>query len=311
MKAAVYRKRGPERVVIEDVLKPVPGGNEVLVKVFAASVNALDYRSMRMGILRDGQVMGADIAGRVEVLGSGVKRFKPGDAVFGDILKYTGSYAEYAGVPETALALIPKGVSFEQAAALPVAGITALQALRYKGGVKPGSSVLICGAGGGVGMFAVQLAKVFGANVTAVCGKGNVALIKELGADRVIDYANENYLDGDEKYDFIAAVNGRHKLSEYRRALKPGGVLVVVGGALSQLFGAMLFGHFQRCIKAGVLAAKPNTEGLEYLAELVRTRKIRSVIDRRYALSETAEAITYLAEGHAHGKVIITVREED
>ncbi len=160
-------------------------------------------------------------------------------------------------------------------------------------------------------MFAVQLAKVFVVHVTAVCGKGNAAIIKELGADRVIDYAGENYLDGGTKYDFIAAVNGKHTLSEYRRALGTGGILVVVGGALSQLFGAMLFGRFQRGMKTGVLTTKPNAEGLEYLAELVRTQKIRCAIDRRYKLNEAAEAIAYLAEGHAHGKVIITVREED
>ena len=310
MKAAIYKKHGPERVVIEEVPKPVPGGNDVLIRVCAASVNALDYRSIRMGILRDGRVLGADIAGRVESAGCGVKRFKPGDAVFGDIFKYAGSYAGYAAVPEHTLALIPQGVSFEQAAALPVAAITALQALRYKGGVKPGHRVLICGAGGGVGTYAVQLAKAFGAHVTAVCSKGNSALVKQLGADRVIDYAREDYLSGAEKYDMVAAVNGSHSLCSYRRALKAGGILVVVGGALSQVMKAMFLGPLMPGIRAGVLAAKPSAADLEYLAELISMGRIRSVIDRRYTLGETAEAVKYLAGGHSHGKVIIRVAEE-
>lgn len=311
MKAAVYRKRGPERVVIEDMPKPVPGDNEVLVKVYASSANAGDYRSMSMGILRDGRVMGSDIAGRVEAVGRGVKRFRQGDAVFGDIFKSGGGCAEYAAVREHMLALIPEGVSFEQAAALPIAGITALQALRYKGGIKRGQSILICGAGGGVGTYAVQLAKEFGAHVTAVCGAGNAALVRELGADRVINYATEDFFGGEEKYDMIAAINGKHKLSAYRRALKRGGTLVVVGGALSQIFKTMLFGRFMRGIKTGVLEAKANAQDLEYLARLVREGNMRSVIDRRYTLEETATAVKYLAGGHAHGKVIITVREEN
>lgn len=309
MKAAVYRKP-PGNIVIEDIPKPVPGENEVLVKVYASSANAGDYRIMRMNIARDGRVMGSDVGGRVEAAGSGVKGLKPGDAVFGDIFRQGGGYAEYAKVSENMLVRIPQGVSFEQAAALPVAGITALQALRYKGGIKRGQSILVCGAGGGVGTYIVQLAKEFGAHVTSVCGTGNIDLVKQLGADRVINYASDDYLDGAEKYDMIAAVNGKHTLSEYKRALKRGGILVVVGGALSQIFKTMVFGRFVRGIKTGVLAAKANVEDLGYLVELVRKGRIQPVIDRRYKLDEAAEAVRYLGEGHAHGKVIITVREE-
>ena len=312
MKAAVYRKHQPENVEIAEISKPTPKDGEVLVRIHMASVNALDYRSIRMGILRDNRVLGADIAGVVESVGGDVKRFQPGDAVFGDIFKYAGGFAEYAAVPEHTLARIPSGVTFEQAAALPVAALTALQALCGKSTVQPGQRMLICGAGGGVGNYAVQLAKHFGVEVTAVCGASNVPLVKSLGADTVIDYTHGDFKANEGEYDLIAAVNGNYPLSAYMSALKPQGMLVVVGGSLSQIFKAMLLGPLRRRGKRiALLAAKPTVKDLEYLAELVRDGHIQPVIDRTYTLDKAAEAISYLAQGHARGKVMISVREEN
>jgi NADPH:quinone reductase-like Zn-dependent oxidoreductase len=304
MKAAVYHRREPEKIAIEEVQKPAIGEQNVLVRIHAASANALDYRSIRMGITRDGRVIGADIAGTVEAVGSGAARFKPGDAVFGDIFKYAGGFAEYAAVPEEALALIPPGVTFEQAAALPVAALTALQALRGWGGVVSGQQVMILGAGGGVGMFAVQLARQLGGEVTAVCGAANLPLAENLGAKRVIDYSRGDVFSGDAQYDRIVAVNGSYPIHVMRRMLKSGGVLVVVGGALRQIFKAMVLGPFA---PVKLLSAKPNAAELEYLAGLVQAGRLKPVIDRRYALAEAAEAVRYLEQGHARGKVILTV----
>lgn len=312
MKAAVYRKHGLKKIEITEVPEPTPKDGEVLVRVHMASVNALDYRSIRMGITRNGQIIGADIAGVVEEAGCGVKQLQPGDAVFGDILKYAGSFAEYAAVPEQALARIPSGVTFEQAAALPIAALTALQALRNKGGIGPGQRVLICGAGGGVGTYAVQLAKYFGAEVIAMCGASNVPIVKSLGADTVIDYANGDFQTEEGQYDLIAAVNGNYPFSAYIGALKPMGRVVVVGGSLSQIFKAMLMGLLKRRSKRiSLLAAKPIVADLDYLAQLVQQGHIRAAIDRTYPLDKAAEAVGYLELGHAHGKVIISVIPEE
>ena len=311
MKAALYRKHQPDSVVIAEVSKPTPKDGEVLVRIHMASVNALDYRSIRMRILRDKRVLGADIAGIVESVGCSVKQFKAGDAVFGDIFKYAGGFAEYAAVPEHTLARIPSGVTFEQAAALPVAALTALQALRDKGSLQSGQRVLICGAGGGVGNYAVQLAKYLGAEVIAVCGASNVPLVKSLGADTVINYAEGDIWTKGGPYDLIAAVNGSYPFRAYKSALKPGGKLVVLGGSLKQIFKAMLMGPFkQHGKKVILLAAKPNAPDLEYLADLVREGHIRPVIDRTYPLDKAAEAIRYLGQGHARGKVMISVIPE-
>lgn len=313
MKAVLYDKRFPDALALGDVEKPVPGDGEVLVRIHAASANAADYRSMKMGAIPKSKIFGSDIAGVVEESGCNARRFKPGDEVAGDISDCgLGGFAEFAAVSERALATKPADMSFEQAAALPMAAVTALQALRDIGQIKQGQKALIVGAGGGVGTFAVQLAKHFGAEVTAVCGSGNVELMRTLGVDRVIDYTHEDFAVSQECYDLILAVNGGQPLSHYKRVLKPGGIAVVVGGSLSQVFKTLLLGPIMSLggRKFRLLAAKPNTKDLEFIMRLVEEGSIRAVIDRRYGLSETAEAVRYVGQGHTRGKVIINIVEE-
>jgi NADPH:quinone reductase-like Zn-dependent oxidoreductase len=244
MKAVVYEKGNTSNVlVLREVEKPIPGDNEVLVKIVAVSVNAADYRSMKLGIIPKRKIFGSDIAGRVEAIGKNIRRFAIGDEVFGDIILYGfGGFAEYVAVPETPLVLKPAAVSFETAAAVPKSAVTALQGLRNQGNIQPGQKVLICGAGGGVGTFAVQLAKHFGAEVTAVCGEKNVRVIQSLGADHVSNYHESDFTKSGRQYDLILAVNGNHSLSTYRRLMAPKGIYVMVGGALPQVFKSMLFG---------------------------------------------------------------------
>ena len=254
MKAIVYTQYGsPDVLRVMQVEKPEPKENQVLVQVRAASANALDYRRFEklslIGRLMDewfiksvGQVIGADIAGIVESVGANVKQFQPGDAVFGTSAGSRGGFAEYACAAEKHLALKPANLSFEQAAAIPVAALTALQGLRDKGQIQAGQHVLINGASGGVGTFAVQIAKSFGAQVTAVCSTRNVDQARAIGADRVIDYTREDFTQSGQQYDLIFAVNGYHTLAEYQRALNPQGVYVCAGGTLAQIFQAMLLG---------------------------------------------------------------------
>lgn len=311
MKAVIYDKKNfSDALVLREMEKPAPNDNDVLVKIYAVSVNAADYRSMRMGSIPKKKIFGADIAGVVEVVGCNVRKFKPGDEVAGDISACgLGGFAEYVAVPELALAKIPAGVAFETAAAVPMAAVTALQALRNKGNIQPAQKVLICGAGGGVGTFAVQLAKYFGADVTAVCGTGNAELVRSLGADNVVDYTKEDFTQNKKRYGLILAVNGSYPLSAYKRALNTKGTAVIVGGALSQVIKAMFLGPIMSLggRKVRILAAKPDTQDLEFILRLVEDGKIKPVIDRRYPLSETVEAVRYLSEGHVHGKVMITV----
>lgn len=310
MKAVVYDKKSSEALVLREVKKPVPNDNEVLVKIFAASVNAADYRSMKMGLIPKHGIFGADIAGCIEAVGKNVTKLKIGDKVLGDTSGCGfGGFAEYAAVPESSLALKPVGIPFEMAAAVPLAAVTALQALRNKGELQPGKKVLICGAGGGVGTFAVQFAKHLGAEVTAVCSAKNVQLIQTLGADHVIDYNKEDFTGSGKRYNLVLAVNGNHSLAAYRRVLAPKGIFVMVGGALSQLIKTILFGAFLSIggKKMRFLAAKPNTDDLEFIIKLVEEGKVKAVIDRRYSLHETAEAFKYLSKGHAGGKVVINV----
>jgi len=310
IKAVIYDKSGsPDVLQLREVEKPFARDNEVLVNIVASSVNAADYRSMRMGIIPKRKIFGGDITGRVEAVGKNVKKIKVGDDVFGDISGCGfGGFAEYVSVPERVLALKPAGVTFEDAAAVPMAAVTALQALR-KGSIQPGQKVLIYGAGGGVGIFALQLAKYFAAEVTAVCSSKNLELVRSLGADHVIDYTKEDFFKSGRHFDLILAVNGNRPLSVYKRALAPKGVFVMVGGALSQVIKTMLFGAFMSIggKKIRFLAAKPNTKDLEYIIKLVEGGKVKPVIDRHYPLQETAEAVRYISEGHALGKVIITV----
>jgi NADPH:quinone reductase-like Zn-dependent oxidoreductase len=249
----------------------------------------------------------------VEAVGGNVKRFKPGDEVFGDNSESgNGGFAEYVSVPERALALKPANRSFEEAAAVPMAAITALQGLRDAGKIRPGQKVLIHGASGGVGTFAVQIAKWYKADVTAVCSAGNAERVRSLGADHVIDYTKEDFTKNGQRYDLILAVNGYHPIAAYKRALNPNGIYVMAGGSMSQIFQAMLLGPWMSEMggrKMGSVAAKMNQPDLVFLKELLEAGKIVPVIDRCYPLSEVPEALRYLGKGHAKGKVVITVSQ--
>ena len=330
MKANVYTKYGsPDVLQLKEVEKPVPKDGELLVKIQAASVNALDRHALRSrpflirilsgnGILKPkDQRLGADIAGRVEAVGSNVTQFQPGDEVFG---VSTGGFAEYACAAENELALKPANSSFEAAAAVPVAALTALQGLRDKGQIQPGQKVLIRGASGGVGTFAVQIAKAFGAEVTAVCSTRNVDMVRSMGADHVIDYTQADFTRNGQRYDLILAVNGYHPIFAYRRALSSKGMYVLVGeGSNAHLFRAvlqaMLLGPLisrtgsQKMAFMGI--AKINQKDLVFVKELLEAGKVVPVIDRCYQLHETAEAIRYLEEEHARGKVVITMEQND
>jgi NADPH:quinone reductase-like Zn-dependent oxidoreductase len=324
MKAITYTRYGsPDVLRLEEVAKPTPKANEVLVKICAASVNAYDWRYVRAdpflvrlvgGLFKPRNPrLGADIAGQVEAVGSDVTQFRPGDEIYGDLAASgNGAFAEYIAVPEQALALKPANLTFEQAAAVPMAAVTALQALRDGGKIRAGHQVLINGASGGVGSFAVQIAKSFGAEVTAVCSTRNVALVRSLGADQIIDYQREDITKGAQRYDLILAVNGYYPLSAYRRMLRPEGRYVMAGGSGTQLFEALLFGSLMSLVGRKRLApftAKPSSKDLLVMKELLEAGKVVPVIDRCYPLDETAEAIRYLEGEHARGKVVITVMQ--
>lgn len=321
MKAVVYRCYGsPEVLRVEEVPKPTPENDQVLVKVHAASVNPLDWHYMRgepyimrlsagIGAPKDSRV-GVDFAGTVEAVGKDVTRFKVGDEVFGG---GSGALAEYLTIRETsAVAHKPANISFEQAAAVPIAGVTALQALRDMGQLKAGQKVLINGASGGVGTFAVQIAKSLGAEVTGVCSTRNVELVRSLGADHVIDYTKDNFTEGTEKYDVIVDNVGSQPLRKARRALNPGGIFVMVGANSDDPW----LGPIWQPIKAAVLEpmveekfvmffARLEQGDLGVIAGLMQAGKVSPVIDRRYPLAEAATAIAYLEEGRARGKVIV------
>ena len=321
MKAIVYTKYGsPDVLQLKNVEKPAPKDNEVLIKIHAASVNAYDWhfltadifliRLMGGGLLKPKYTgLGADVAGRIEAVGKNVRLFQPGDEVFGMV---RGGFAEYACAPENVLALKPVNLSFEEAAAVPMAAVTALQGLRDTGQIRPGQKVLINGASGGVGTFAVQIAKSFGAEVTAVCSTRNLDQARSIGADHVIDYTKENFTESGKQYDLIFAANGYHSLSAYKRALAPKGMYIMAGGTMAQIFQAMLFGSLMSekgGKKMGGVSAKRSQKDLVFLKELVEAGKVVPVIDRRYPLSEAAEALRYLGEGHARGKVVIIVED--
>jgi NADPH:quinone reductase-like Zn-dependent oxidoreductase len=323
MKAIVYRCYGNSDVLkLEEIAKPVPADDRVLVKVHAASVNPLDWHYMQgkpyvmraaAGVGKpDSILMGADFAGTVESVGKNVTRFKPGDEVFGD---RDGAFGEYVSAREKgAIAAKPSNMSMEQAAAVPIAGLTALQALRDKGKVQAGQKVLINGASGGVGTFAVQIAKTYGADVTGVCSTRNVEMVKSIGADHVIDYTKEDFTHGAPRYDLIIDNVGSHTLAEYRRVLTPNGALVIVGGPsgnswlgpLTTLLKAYIVSPFVKQ-KMLFMLAQANQDDLNVLRDLMQDGKLTPVIDRRYPLAETAQAISYLEQGHAKGKVIITL----
>jgi len=325
MKAIVHTKYGsPDVLQFKEIEKPSPKDNEVLIKIHAVSVNAYDWHLMRgepfiarifAGFPKPKTtILGADIAGRVESIGKKVQQFKVGDAVFGDLAGTGASgFAEYVCANENRLVLKQTSMTFEEAAAMPMASVTALQGLRDSGQIQAGKKVLINGAGGGVGTFAVQIAKSYGAEVTAVCSTRNVELVRSLGADYVIDYTKNDFTKMGKCYDLILAANGYHSLAEYKRVLNPNGIYVMTGGSNAQIFQALLLGPWMSMNgnqKMGNLEAKPNQKDLAFVKELFEAGKVKPVIDRRYPLNEVPEAIRYLEQGHAKGKVVINVVSE-
>ena len=325
MKAIVYSDYGLSNLKLENIEKPTPNDDQILVKVRAASINPYDWhfvegtpyimRMMGVGLRKPKDIqLGVDFAGTVEAVGKNVTQFKPGDDVFGG---RGGAFAEYVcRRAEGAVALKPANLTFEQAASVNIAGITALQALRDKGKVQQGQKVLINGASGGVGTFAVQIAKSFGADVTGVCSTRNVDLVRSLGADHVIDYTKEDFAKGEQRYDAILDNVPNHSLSECRRILTPNGKYVMIGGGGPN--DSRWIGPFGRVIKTlvmspfmsqkmGMMMADANHDDLTILADMMQSGKVKPVIDRTYKLSEVPAAIAYLEEGHARGKVVITV----
>lgn len=324
MKAIIYTQYGsPDVLQFTEAAKPAPQANEVLVKIYAASANPLDWRLMRAqpflarldnGLFKPKETrLGADFAGRVEAVGSGVTQFKPGDEVFGDNFgRGLGAFAEYISIHEDFLTLKPANVSFESAAAVPTAALTALQGLLVHGEIRPGQKVLVNGASGGVGTFAVQIAKSFGAEVTAVCSTRNVSMVRSIGADHVIDYTQEDFTNNGQQYDLIYCAVGNRTIAEYKRALKPQGACIVAGfTSLRRLFEHMIFGPRRSKAdgqRVGLMATvKPNQKDLNFLSRLLEEGKIVPVIDRCYPLKETAKALGYIETGRARGKVVITV----
>ena len=326
MKAIICTKYGsPDVLQLQDMAKSAPKDDEVLIKIHAASVNARDWRYMRAkpffirlmpgGFLQPkNKILGADLAGRVEAIGNNVKQFKPGDEVFGYLPSATGrgTFTEYGCAKENMITLKPANITFEQAAAVPVAAMTALQGLRDKGNIQPGQKVLINGASGGVGTFAVQIAKTFGAEVTAVCSTRNLEMVRSLGADHVIDYKVEDFTQNGQQYDLILAVNGYHPLSDYLRALKPEGSYVVAGGSMLQLI--QVAGNKKKNSNIGgqkivVASLVQSQKDLNFIKELLESGKIMPVIDGCYPLSKTPEAFWYFEKVHPKGKVVITMEE--
>ncbi|MEZ0071713.1 NAD(P)-dependent alcohol dehydrogenase [Planotetraspora sp. GP83] len=323
MKAIVQDRYGsPDVLELREVGQPVAGENDLLVRVNAAGVDpsvwhlmtGLPYlvRALGYGVRAPKvRIRGTDVAGRVEAVGANVTRFRPGDEVFGTC---DGSFAEYACGPEERFAPKPANLTFEQAAAVPISACTALQGLRDQGRVRPGQKVLIIGAGGGVGTFAVQLAKALGAEVTGVCGTAKTDLVRSIGADDVIDYTRDDFADRARRYDLILDTAGNRSLSHLRRALTPGGTLVIIGGegegrwfgGTERLFKALMLSPFVSQNLRGLFATQPR-EDLQLLTELIEAGKVTPVIDRTYSLKEAPDAVRHLRNGHARGKVVITV----
>ena len=324
MQAMIYRAYGaPDVLQVATVATPVPGAGEVLVQVHAASLNQADLYLLRgeplplrlsSGLRRPKRpTLGADIAGRVIAVGGGVTQFQPGDAVYGDLSACGfGGFAEYVCAREEALAPKPASLSFAQAAAVPMAAVTVLQGLRAAGPVEAGAPVLVHGASGGVGTFAVQLAKAMGTQVTAVCSARNVEQARTLGAEHVIDYTREDFTRDGRRYDLILVVNGRHPLAEYRRALSPRGRLVVAGGDVGTIMQATLLGpvvSLAHSITVRGLIVRPSRDDLLFVGQLLDSGVVVPVIDRCYPLRELPEAMRYLATGHARGKIVITMEQ--
>ena len=322
MKAMVYTEYGPPDVLqLKEVEEPTPEDNEVLIEIHAASVVYGDLAlvtgkpfvaRLSFGLLKPKyKIPGIDVAGRVEAAGRDVERFQPGDEVYGDLYESGfGGFAENVCAPENALALKPTNMTWEEAAAVPQAALVALQGLRDKGQIQPGQKVLINGASGGNGTFAVQIAKSFGAEVTGVCGTKNLDLVRSIGADHVIDYTQEDFTQNEQRYDLILDVVANRSVSEYMRALSPKGNYVAVPFSAGALFLGPLISMIGSK-KVGQFSHKPNQEDLVFMKELIEADKVKSVIDTRYPLSEVPEALRYYGEGHARGKVVITVEHNN
>ncbi len=320
MKAIVFNQYGgPEHLKLAEVAMPKPKDDQVLVKVYAASVNSADYRLlsgpfprlMGFGLFRpNNKIMGADIAGRVEAVSKKVTKFKVGDEVFGDISTAFGGFAEFACARESILVKKPASLTFEQAAAVPMASVTALQGLR-KGGIKPGDRVAVVGASGGVGTFAVQIARALGAEVTAISSTKKLERLRSLGADHVVDYTREDFTQMGQRYDLILAVNGYRPLTEYLRALTPQGTYVMVGGEGRQIFESLMMGSLVSRRGGQTvtnLFASPNAADLAFVKDLIEAGKVTPVIDQIYPLENTAEAVRHVGAGHAAGKIIIRIK---
>jgi NADPH:quinone reductase-like Zn-dependent oxidoreductase len=334
MKAIVQERYGsPDELALREVDKPAPGGGEVLVRVHAASVNARDWHVMRgdpyfarlamPSVFGLGgpkrRIRGSDVAGRVEAVGSGVTRFRPGDEVYGDVSDMDGAFAEYVCVPDGQLEHKPANLTFEQAAAVPMAGCTALLGLRDAGRVTAGQRVLVNGASGGVGTFAVQIAKALGAEVTAVCSTRNVDLVRSLGADRVVDYTREDFAQADRRYDMVFDLVANRSLADLRRVLTPTGLLLLSGGGVSRngrphvtgpmglQIKARVASRFVRHRLASLMGMSPRAEHLATLRELIESGKVTPVVDRTFPLARVPEAIRYVEAEHARAKVVITV----
>ncbi len=325
MKAMVRHTYGsPDVLKFAQLDTPKPKDGEVLLRVRAASVNAADWRLLRadpflarldVGLLKPrNTILGFDVAGEVEAIGGATSRLRVGDAVFGNLYELRGgAFAEYVAVPERLLVKMPANLTFEQAAAVPMAAVTALRGLTGQRALKPGDRVLINGASGGVGTFAIQIAKAYGAEVTAVVSSRNVELARSLGADHVIDYTHEDFTRRDERFDVILAVNGYQPIWEYWRALRSGGRYVMAGGSAAQLFQAMALGPIlsrNGDATLGTLATKPGRDDLEIIKDLIEAGHVTPVMDRSYPLSQLPDAIRYLEEGHAQGKVVVVVDDE-
>jgi NADPH:quinone reductase-like Zn-dependent oxidoreductase len=309
MKAVVYdKKHSPYKLRLRDLEKPLPAHNEVLVKVVSVSLNAADYRSMKMGIIPKKKIFGSAVSGTIESVGKNVQKFKAGDAIVGDLSDFGfGGLAEFAVAAEKAFTLKPANTSFEDVVTLPVAATTALKALRDKGKIQEGQKVLIVGSAGGVGTSALQLAKYFGAEVTAVCSTKNIQQANSLGADKVIDYTKNDFIKGSDRYDLILAINGNYPLFSYRRILKSNGTYVMVGCTLGQVIKSLLFAWFLSFggKKMKTLSAKADQKDLAYLVQLLDEGKFKAIIHKRYSLEQASEAMDELSKGHCPSNVII------
>jgi NADPH:quinone reductase-like Zn-dependent oxidoreductase len=324
MKAIVFTRYGaPDVLQPKDVAKPIPQDDEVLVRVHAVSINDWDWQILQgipfsnrltFGLRKPKRpILGSDIAGRVEAVGKSAKRFRPGEEVFGDLSGHWGGFAEYVCAREKALALKPAGMTFEEAAAIPQAGMLAVQGLRDKGQIRRGQKLLINGAGGGVGTFAIQIAKLYGVQATGVDSPGKLDMLRAMGCEHVIDYTQEDFTRSEERYDLILDVKTNRSVFNYLRVLSPNGVYITVGGSTGRLAQAMLLAPLISILgkkRVRMVLLKPNKD-LDYMAELVEAGKVKPVLDGHYKLTEAAEAMRYFGEGRHKGKVVMTVEDDN